>query len=272
MRKGRTLTVKGTLTRADWETSKYSGYTGQPVALRFKAEGATAYKTVKTVTSGSKGALTTTVKAATDGSYRYKFAGTSTSATATGDYDPVSLGSVTDTATHSWNLDDGTGTTAADPTGTLLATLTGGAAWSTDTDRGTVLSLNGTASYATTNTPGVDTSGTSFTAVYGAKAVAGKWTHLVGVFDADAGRLLLYVNGRLSATKAYTGTDWNAVAPSSSAAASTRARTANTSTAASATSASTPPRSPRPTRQHRAATRLSPSSTERARPGLHPRR
>ncbi|WP_328509765.1 LamG domain-containing protein [Streptomyces mirabilis] len=213
MRKGRTLTVKGTLTRADWETSKYSGYTGQPVALRFKAEGATAYKTVKTVTSGSKGALTTTVKAATDGSYRYKFAGTSTSATATGDYDPVSLGSVTDTATHSWNLDDGTGTTAADPTGTLLATLTGGAAWSTDADRGTVLSLNGTASYATTNTPGVDTSGTSFTAVYGAKAVAGKWTHLVGVFDADAGRLLLYVNGRLSATKAFTGTDWNAVGP-----------------------------------------------------------
>ncbi|MFF4724701.1 ricin-type beta-trefoil lectin domain protein [Streptomyces mirabilis] len=184
--------------------------------------------------------------------------------------DPVSLGSVTDTATHSWNLDDGTGTTATDPTGTLPATLTGGAAWSTDADRGTVLSLNGTAGYATTNAPGVDTSGsftvsawvrlnsltggnstfvsqsdapsvgaangfqlyyssgsgvwafgrhnddttsTSFTAVYGAKAVAGKWTHLVGVFNADAGQLLLYVNGRLSATKAYTGTDWNAVGP-----------------------------------------------------------
>ncbi|MFE4998735.1 LamG-like jellyroll fold domain-containing protein [Streptomyces mirabilis] len=35
----------------------------------------------------------------------------------------------------------------------------------------------------------------------------------VGVFDADPGQLLLYVNGRLSATKAYTGTDWNAVGP-----------------------------------------------------------
>ncbi|MFD9505305.1 hypothetical protein [Streptomyces mirabilis] len=86
--KGKTLTVKGTLTRADWETTKYSGYTGQPVALQFKAKGANAYKTVKTVTSGSKGALTTTVKASADGSYRYKFAGTTTTgtATATGDY------------------------------------------------------------------------------------------------------------------------------------------------------------------------------------------
>ncbi|MFC9633055.1 hypothetical protein ACFTY8_28250 [Streptomyces mirabilis] len=88
MKKGKTFTVKGTLTRADWETTKYSGYTGQPVALQFKAKGATAYKTVKTVTSGSKGALTTTVKAFTDGSYRYSFAGTTTTgaATATGDY------------------------------------------------------------------------------------------------------------------------------------------------------------------------------------------
>ncbi|MFF2126024.1 hypothetical protein ACFVW1_11540 [Streptomyces olivochromogenes] len=88
VKKGKTLTVKGALTRADWETSKYSGYTGQPVALQFKAKGATAYKTVKTVTSGSKGALTTTVKASADGSYRYSFAGTTTTgaATATGDY------------------------------------------------------------------------------------------------------------------------------------------------------------------------------------------
>ena len=39
------------------DTSKYAGYTGQPVALQFKAKGATAYKTVKTVTSGTAGAL-----------------------------------------------------------------------------------------------------------------------------------------------------------------------------------------------------------------------
>ncbi|MFD1272676.1 hypothetical protein ACFQ51_15065 [Streptomyces kaempferi] len=88
MKKGKTLTVKGALTRADWETTNYSGYAGLPVTLQFKAKGATAYKTVRTVTSGTAGALTTTVKASADGTYRYLFAGTTTTgtATATGDY------------------------------------------------------------------------------------------------------------------------------------------------------------------------------------------
>ncbi|MFJ3302166.1 ricin-type beta-trefoil lectin domain protein [Streptomyces sp. NPDC086549] len=183
--------------------------------------------------------------------------------------DPVGLGTVTDTAAHRWKLDDANGA-AADAVGNLPATLTGGASWATDTDRGTTLNLNGSTGYAATTDPGVDTSGSftvsawvklnslsgdnstfvsqsddpsvgaangfqlyyssgaqvwafgrhdddtasaSFTAAYGAKAVAGKWTHLVGVYDADAGQLLLYVNGRLSATKAYTGTMWNAAGP-----------------------------------------------------------
>ncbi|MCF3129504.1 LamG-like jellyroll fold domain-containing protein [Streptomyces olivochromogenes] len=184
--------------------------------------------------------------------------------------DPVGLGTVTDTAAHRWTLDDAKGSTAGDAAGNLPATLTGGASWATDTDRGTTLNLNGSTGYAATTDPGVDTSGsftvsawvklnslsgdnstfvsqsdapsvgaangfqlyyssgaqvwafgrhdddtasTSFTAAYGAKAVAGKWTHLVGVYDADASRLLLYVNGRLSAAKAYTGTMWNAAGP-----------------------------------------------------------
>jgi hypothetical protein len=88
VKKGATLTVKGALTRADWATGRYAGYKGQPAALQFKAKGATAYKTVKTVTSGTAGALSTTVKASADGTYRYQFAGTATTgtATATGDY------------------------------------------------------------------------------------------------------------------------------------------------------------------------------------------
>ncbi|MFI0962173.1 hypothetical protein ACH4S8_12330 [Streptomyces sp. NPDC021080] len=88
VKKGATLTVKGALTRADWASGKYAGFKGQPAALQFKAKGATAYKTVKTVTSGTAGALSTTVKASADGTYRYTFAGTATTgtATATGDY------------------------------------------------------------------------------------------------------------------------------------------------------------------------------------------
>ncbi|WP_159767413.1 hypothetical protein [Streptomyces sp. HM190] len=89
--KGRTLTVKGALTRANWETGRHSGYRDQKVTLQFKAKGATAYADVKTVTSGTGGALSTTVKALKDGSYRYTFAGTSTTAAKTSAGDHVDV-------------------------------------------------------------------------------------------------------------------------------------------------------------------------------------
>ena len=82
---------------------------------------------------------------------------------------PVSLGTVTNTATHAWTLADGNGTTAhdsLDTTGTsnpgIDAALTGGATWNTDpalttADRnittGGNLALDGTTGYATTPTP-----------------------------------------------------------------------------------------------------------------------
>ncbi|MFD0415758.1 DUF5707 domain-containing protein [Streptomyces sp. NPDC127108] len=78
VRKGRTITVSGALTRANWETRKYAGYTQQPVRLQFKKKGASAYTTVKTVKSDRKGNLRTTLKASVDGTFRYVFAGTST--------------------------------------------------------------------------------------------------------------------------------------------------------------------------------------------------
>ncbi|MCX4608865.1 LamG-like jellyroll fold domain-containing protein [Streptomyces mirabilis] len=117
-----------------------------------------------------------------------------------------------------------------------------------------------------------DTTSTSFTAVYGAKAVAGKRTHPVGVFDADAGRLLLYVNGRLSATKAYTGTDWNAVGPVQFGRRLYQGAYGEYADGRLSDVRLYPTALPRPTRQHRSATRPSPSSTERTRPGLRPRR
>ncbi len=88
VKKGKTLTVTGALTRANWDTNAYAGYTGQSVKLQFKKKGASAYTTVKTVKSGSRGALKTTVTASADGYFRYSFAGTSTtpSVTATSDY------------------------------------------------------------------------------------------------------------------------------------------------------------------------------------------
>ncbi|MFD6528812.1 hypothetical protein [Streptomyces sp. NPDC060184] len=86
--KGKTLTVTGSLTRADWATHKYVGYGSQTVSLQFRKATSSTYSTVKTVKSGSTGALKTTVTASVDGYWRWTFGGTPTTgtATATGDY------------------------------------------------------------------------------------------------------------------------------------------------------------------------------------------
>ncbi|MFE8916513.1 calcium-binding protein [Streptomyces globisporus] len=88
VKKGKTITVTGKLTRANWDTGTYKGYSKQAVKLQFKKKGATSYTTVKTVTTSSTGTLKTTVKASADGTWRYSFAGTpSTPAvSAKGDY------------------------------------------------------------------------------------------------------------------------------------------------------------------------------------------
>ncbi len=86
--KGKTITVTGKLSRANWETSTYAGYTGQPVKLQFRKAGTSTYTTVKTVNTNSTGNLKTTVTAASDGYWRWSFAGTSTTpaVSAAGDY------------------------------------------------------------------------------------------------------------------------------------------------------------------------------------------
>ncbi|MES4890225.1 hypothetical protein [Streptomyces sp. NPDC096012] len=88
--KGRTLTVKGKLTRADWESGKYTGYKGQKVVLQFKADGG-SYANVKGITSGTGGALSTTMKATGGGTYRFVFAGTGTTGAKTSAGDHVTV-------------------------------------------------------------------------------------------------------------------------------------------------------------------------------------
>ncbi|MEU6069101.1 MULTISPECIES: hypothetical protein [Streptomyces] len=78
VKKGKTITVTGKLTRANWETGKYTAYVTQPVKLQFRKNGSSTYTTVKTIKSSSTGALKTTVTASADGYYRYSFAGTAT--------------------------------------------------------------------------------------------------------------------------------------------------------------------------------------------------
>ncbi|MFJ7077818.1 calcium-binding protein [Streptomyces sp. NPDC098781] len=88
VKKGKTITVTGKLSRANWEDLLYHGYTNQSVKLQFRKKNSTTYSTVKTIKTNSVGDLKTTVTASTDGYYRYSFAGTTTTpaVNATGDF------------------------------------------------------------------------------------------------------------------------------------------------------------------------------------------
>ncbi|MFJ7293359.1 calcium-binding protein [Streptomyces collinus] len=88
VKKGKTITVTGKLSRANWDDNKYHGYTGQSVKLQFRKKGSDAYTTLKTIKSNSTGELKTTVTASADGYFRYSFAGTTTTpaVNATGDF------------------------------------------------------------------------------------------------------------------------------------------------------------------------------------------
>ncbi|MGW1874017.1 hypothetical protein [Streptomyces sp. NPDC001975] len=88
VKKGKTITVTGKLTRANWNTGAYGGYASQKVELQFRKKGSTTYTNVKAITAGAGGALKTTTKATVDGYYRFSFATNATTgaSTATGDY------------------------------------------------------------------------------------------------------------------------------------------------------------------------------------------
>lgn len=90
VRKGKTITVTGQLNRADWESGRYRGYGKQRVELQFRTKTG-AYRTIKTVTASSTGKLTTTVTASRDGSFRYVYRGSSTTAAVTSTGDAVDV-------------------------------------------------------------------------------------------------------------------------------------------------------------------------------------
>ncbi|MDT0489352.1 hypothetical protein ACPEIF_14890 [Streptomyces sp. NPDC012600] len=76
--KGKTITVTGKVTRANWETRKYASYGGRHVSLQFKPAGSTSYTTVKKVYANSSGGLKTTVKASKTGTWRWVYHGNTT--------------------------------------------------------------------------------------------------------------------------------------------------------------------------------------------------
>ncbi|MFF7755263.1 hypothetical protein ACFZCP_39975 [Streptomyces sp. NPDC007971] len=86
--KGKTITVTGSLKRANWNDGTYAGYAGQGVLLQYRKKGSNTYTTLKKVTSSTSGALKTTTTATADGYYRFSFATNTTTAAsaAAGDY------------------------------------------------------------------------------------------------------------------------------------------------------------------------------------------
>ncbi|MFD7119492.1 DUF5707 domain-containing protein [Streptomyces sp. NPDC059922] len=88
VKKGKTITVTGKLSRANWDTGTYKGYATQDVKLQFRKKNSSTYTTVKTVKGSSTGTLKTTVKAVEDGYWRWSFAGTASTpaVSATGDF------------------------------------------------------------------------------------------------------------------------------------------------------------------------------------------
>ncbi|MFI1191601.1 hypothetical protein [Streptomyces californicus] len=89
--KGKTITVTGKITRANWDTHTYQGYAGRSVNLQFKAAGSASYKTVKKAVSGTGGALRTTVKATGSGSWRWTYHGNTTSGARSSSGDHVAV-------------------------------------------------------------------------------------------------------------------------------------------------------------------------------------
>ncbi len=94
VKKGKYVTVKATLKRADWDRGAYVKYgaKSQRVQIQFKVKGTSTYKTIKTVTLGKKSEVTSKIKIsgslAKDGTYRLSYAGNGTSGASVskGDY------------------------------------------------------------------------------------------------------------------------------------------------------------------------------------------
>jgi len=94
VKKGKNITIKATFGRINWNGSKHlknTPFVGGKAQLQFKADGTTAYTTVKTVTAAAGGKLSTTVKASKTGRWRFYFPGSSTTGTSVSASDAVKV-------------------------------------------------------------------------------------------------------------------------------------------------------------------------------------
>ena len=82
--KGTSVTVTGSITRANWEEGRYRSYAGRTVDLQFRTVTG-IFQPVKTVKSDAKGQLSAEIKATQDGCFRLTYGGNRTTGTAKSD-------------------------------------------------------------------------------------------------------------------------------------------------------------------------------------------
>ncbi|MFJ7156178.1 hypothetical protein ACIQUQ_14680 [Streptomyces sp. NPDC101118] len=88
---GAKVTVKGTLTGSAWEYGAATALPSQKVDLQFRKSGSTTWTTVGSGTTDAGGAVTVSATATVDGGWRFKYAGTSTSASKSSSTDYVDV-------------------------------------------------------------------------------------------------------------------------------------------------------------------------------------
>ncbi|MFD7131373.1 calcium-binding protein [Streptomyces sp. NPDC059894] len=92
VKRGRILTVTGGVRHADWATgTSAAAEAGLPVKLQFRPKGGTAYCDVASVPVAADGTVSTTVRARADGTYRWSWAGSATTAPAVSEGDDVDV-------------------------------------------------------------------------------------------------------------------------------------------------------------------------------------
>lgn len=80
VRRGRTITVAGLLTRASWNTHRYAGVQRASATLEVRRPQDATYVPLKGVTTDTKGRLRVKIKATKDICFRFSYAGSGTTA------------------------------------------------------------------------------------------------------------------------------------------------------------------------------------------------
>jgi hypothetical protein len=89
VRKNAKIKIKAKLGHANWDALKYAGYAKRTVWVQFKPAGTSTYVDTKKVVTTGGGAISTTVVAKADGTWRLRYAGTAAvygPANSSGDY------------------------------------------------------------------------------------------------------------------------------------------------------------------------------------------